>query len=70
MASSTKHTLSIPRLQGSTNYPIWKVRASAYLIKEGFLDSISKEPISANEIEKSKKALAEIQLLCEDRPLI
>ena len=70
MSSSTKNLLSLPRLQGSANYPIWKVRVLAYLIKEGHLDYISKEPESPDQLEKTKKALAEIQLLCEDGPLI
>lgn len=67
---SSKSTINLPHLQGSTNYTIWKVRASAYLIKEGYLDVISEEPSNTSNTMRSKKALAEIQLLCEDGPLI
>ena len=70
MSSSTKTILSLPRLQGTGNYPIWKVRVSAYLIKKGFLDAISQEPSNAAETGRSKRALAKIQLLYDDGPLI
>ena len=67
---ASKSTINIPKLQGSQNFIIWHLRASAYLIKEGYGSFITDEASDIADKAKSEKALAEIQLLCEDGPLI
>jgi hypothetical protein len=57
----------IPKLKGTSNYPVWSIRLTAYLTKQKLLDAISNPDTTAI---KSSQALAEIQLLCEDGPLL
>ena len=40
--------ISIPKLKGSENYPIWVIRMSAILIKEGQNSIITTNNISNN----------------------
>jgi hypothetical protein len=63
--SSDKITMA--KLTGSANYPIWALRMTAFLTKEA-LNAV----IASNEVsdEINGKALSNIQLLIEDGPLL
>ena len=63
---STKE-IALPKLKGTSNYIIQSLKTSAHLTKEGCLDAILNGDVSK---AKSEKALANIQLLCEDGPLL
>jgi len=47
----------MPLLEGSSNYPIWALKMRSYLIRKGRDKALKWEvPVSATQIEKSKKA--------------
>ena len=59
--------ISIPKLKGSENYPIWVIRISAVLVKEGQNKIITTDDVS-NDI--NDRALSNIQLCINDGPLL
>ena len=59
--------ISIPKLKGSENYPIWVIRMSAILVKEGQNDVITTDNVSD---DINAKALSNIQLCIDDGPLL
>ena len=59
--------ISIPKLKGSENYPIWVIRMSAVLVKEGQNKIITTDDVS-NDI--NDRALSNIQLYINDSPLL
>ena len=59
--------ISIPKLKGSENYPIWVIRISAVLVKEGQNKIITIDDVS-NDI--NDRALSNIQLCIDDGPLL
>jgi len=59
--------ISIPKLKGSENYPIWVIRMSAVLVKEGQNKIITTDDVS-NDI--NDRALSNIQLCIDDGPLL
>jgi hypothetical protein len=59
--------ISIPKLKGSENYPIWVIRMSAVLIKEGQNKIITIDDVSNNI---NDRALSNIQLYINDSPLL
>ena len=63
----TSDKITIAKLSGSANYPIWALRMTAFLTKEA-LNAV----IASNEVsdEINGKALSNIQLLIEDGPLL
>ena len=67
MASNDK--IGLPKLKGSQNYIPWSIRARATLIKEDLISAI-KEDTSLVDEKVNEKALAWIQLLCEDGPIL
>ena len=67
MASNDK--IGLPKLKGSQNYIPWSIRARATLIKEDLISAI-KEDTSLVDKKVNKKALAWIQLLYEDGPIL
>lgn len=56
----------LPKLRGSENYLTWSIRVKATLIKEDLLLPIEETSTGT----KNYKALALIQLFCEDGPLL
>jgi len=72
---STSDKVNVPKLQGSINYDVWALRASAFLTKEGLRSTIT-EPLAdavamdATSISNNDKALSCIVLLIEDGPLL
>jgi hypothetical protein len=66
----------IPKLQGSNNYNIWSIRIESLLVREGYLEVITKniallEPKEHDLLqEKASKATAFIKLSLEDGPLL
>ena len=63
--SSDKITMK--KLNGSGNYPIWSLRMAAFLTKEGQISATISNDISE---DINAKALSNIQLLIEDGPLL
>jgi len=59
--------ITIPKLKGSDNYPIWALRMAAFLTKEAQNSIISTDTVSD---DINDKALSNIQLLIEDGPLL
>ena len=59
--------ITIKKLTGSGNYPIWSLRMAAFLTKEGQIIATISDAISNNI---NDKAISNIQLLIEDRPLL
>jgi len=59
--------ISIPKLKGSENYPIWVIRMSAVLIKEGQNSIITIDNVSD---DINARALSNIQLCIDDGPLL
>ncbi len=60
---------SVPLLEGSSNYPIQALKMRSYLIRKGRDKALEWEvPISATQIEKSKKAQSDIVLHCKTKP--
>jgi len=59
--------ITMTKLTGSTNYPIWALRMAAFLTKE-FLNAIIIADKVSDDI--NSKALSNIQLLIEDGPLL
>jgi hypothetical protein len=69
MSSLDDKTTKIPKLRGATNYEVWALRTSAFLTKEGLIEAITQQPpVILQDI--NDKALANIQLLVEDGPLL
>jgi len=56
----------IPKLKGSTNYIIWAVRMKAILTEKDLVNFIFEDSTSP----KNYKALSNIQLYCDDGPLL
>jgi hypothetical protein len=69
-------TYKFPKLKGSANYKIWKLRIEAILLEKGYGDLlyIDESTVTAefqNELaQSSKKAAALVRLTLEDGPLI
>jgi hypothetical protein len=63
----TSDKITMAKLSGSANYPIWALRMTAFLTKEALNAVIASNEVS-NEI--NGKALSNIQLLIEDGPLL
>jgi hypothetical protein len=59
--------ITIAKLSGSANYPIWAIRMAAFLTKEA-LNAITTQDDVSDDI--NAKALSNIQLLIEDGPLL
>ena len=59
-------SLNITKLLGASNYEIWKIRITIYMIREGTNTAIISDIID----NKNDKALATINLLIEDGPLL
>jgi len=59
--------ISIPKLKGSENYPIWVIRMSAILVKEGQNSIITTDDVSD---DINARALSNIQLCIDDGPLL
>ena len=59
-------SLNITKLLGASNYEIWKIRITTYMIREGTNTAI----MSDINDDKNDKALATINLLIEDGPLL
>lgn len=72
----TSSGIKIPRLKGSRDWDLWRLRMEAFLTDKGYYDAMvpSTEPISAEQLtqrrEKSIKAAALIRLALEDGPLL
>jgi len=58
--------ITMQKLKGSANYPIWAIRMTAFLTKEGLMTAISMNV----DPDINAKALSNIQLLIEDGPLL
>ena len=59
-------SLNIMELLGASNYEIWKIHITTYMIREGTNTAIISDIID----DKNDKALATINLLIEDSPLL
>ena len=59
--------ITMPKLKGSANYPIWALRMAAFLTKEAQNAIIASDDVST---EINSKAISNIQLLIEDGPLL
>ena len=59
--------ITMAKLTGSANYPIWALRMTAFLTKEDLHAVITADDVST---EVNGKALSNIQLLIEDGPLL
>lgn len=62
---STTEELQIPQLKGSANYQIWSIQMRALLTDRDLHLSL----LTTTTGRKNEKALAVIQLYCEDGPL-
>ena len=61
---------SMPLLEGSSNYPIQALKIRRYLIRKGRDKALKWEvPVSATQIEKSKKAQSDIVLYYKTKPV-
>jgi hypothetical protein len=68
MGSSSERII-IPKLKGAINYEVWALRTDAFLIKEGLKEAIIPDLFDLED-DINNKALANIRLLVEDRPLL
>lgn len=59
--------ITIQKLKGSDNYPIWALRMAAFLTKEGQISITISDDVST---DINDKALANIKLLINDGPLL
>ena len=59
--------ITMAKLTGSANYPIWALRMAAFLTKESLNAVITADEVSD---DINGKALSNIQLLVEDGPLL
>ena len=59
--------ITIKKLTGSGNYPIWSLCMAAFLTKEGQITATISDAVSD---DINAKAISNIQLLIEDGPLL